>query len=187
MKASQLFDLGGRVAWMRPYLPMALKKCQMCAGIGIRFGYKARLCDCVLRRIGRALTDRYRLNQAASCYASSCYAEISPGGKDSRLSWGRKNEEFSADLWLLSKRTLDAETFAVFVLHSLTGHEWRYCTRRLGIDRGTFFHAVYRAEVLLAKAAIALEPYPLFPLSSYFGSTGHRVPSQSLRFHSKAA
>lgn len=164
------FAEGAHLAWMRPFLPMATAKCQICAGIGVRFGYVAHLCACVSRRICRVMTDRYRENQTEPRYSLSCNPNINMSGKDSRLSWGRKNEEFNADLWLLAKRTLDEEHFRVFRLHSLEAIEWQKATKKLGLKRGQFFHCVYRAEEAVGRAAIAIEPYPLFPLQSYFSS-----------------
>jgi hypothetical protein len=38
----------------------------------------------------------------------------------------------------------------------------------LGIDRGNFFHAVYRIEQKLGRIFRELTPYPLFPVDDYF-------------------
>ena len=165
-----LEDFGetGRLGWMRPYLPMASRSCLVCSGIGVQFGYEANLCKCVWRRICRVMTDRYRENQSEGYVARSCVATLTASGKDCRFTWGRKNEEFSADLWLLAKRVLDAQHFAVFSRHSLGGMAWPQASRQVGLGRGAFFHHVYRAEVDVAQAAVALVPYALFPLDDYF-------------------
>lgn len=49
------------------------------------------------------------------------------------------------------------------------GADWKLCTRRLNIDRGTFFHIVYRVEEKLGRAFAEIEPYPLYPVEDYFG------------------
>ena len=39
------------------------------------------------------------------------------------------------------------------------------------MDRGTFFHSVYRIQEKLGHAFSELEPYALFPLDEYFHTT----------------
>lgn len=103
--------------------------------------------------------------------------EILPG-REGRLVWGRKDEEYIADFCLVSERSLTEFEYRVFKFHFLLGAEWRLCTRRLGIDRGTFFHAVYRIEQKLGRVFRELEPYCLFPLDEYFhGSNLGRLRS----------
>jgi hypothetical protein len=60
--------------------------------------------------------------------------------------------EFRADVELLAKQNLDTLHHRVFTAHYLNGADWRLCTRWLGIDKGTFFHCVYRVAVALGKA-----------------------------------
>ncbi|MEP7353974.1 MAG: hypothetical protein ABI824_12145 [Acidobacteriota bacterium] len=85
-----------------------------------------------------------------------------PGG------WGRKDEEYIADFTLVARRTLTEEEHRLFRYHFLLGADWKLCSRKLGMDRGNFFHAVYRIEQKLGKTFRELEPYPLFPLDDYF-------------------
>jgi hypothetical protein len=92
-------------------------------------------------------------------------------GKDSRITYGRKTEEFIADFCLVSRRSLTPVEYDVFRFHFLLGASWKLCCWRLHIDRGTFFHTVYRIEQKLGKAFRELEPYGLFPLDEYFGGT----------------
>jgi len=91
------------------------------------------------------------------------------GGKDTRMAYGRKVEEYIADFCLVSQRTLTAFEYDVFRFHFLLGADWKACCWRLQIDRGTFFHAVYRIEQKLGRIFRELEPYSLFPLDEYFG------------------
>ena len=37
------------------------------------------------------------------------------------------------------------------------------------MDRGNFFHEVYRIEHRLGRVFATLQPYPLYPLTEYFG------------------
>jgi hypothetical protein len=45
------------------------------------------------------------------------------------------------------------------------------------MERGDFFHAVYRIERKLGKIFADLEPYPLYPLPEYFNSVVHKDDS----------
>ncbi|HSW49035.1 MAG TPA: hypothetical protein VLH09_02620 [Bryobacteraceae bacterium] len=97
-------------------------------------------------------------------------------GREGCLVWGRKDEEYIADFCLVSRRALDELEYSVFKFHFLLGADWRLCTRRLKLDRGNFFHTVYRIEQKLGRVYRELEPYGLFPLDEYF--RGPRRPSQ---------
>lgn len=91
------------------------------------------------------------------------------GGRDRRAVWGRKDEEYIADFCLVSKRYLDESEFKIFRYHFLLGADWKLCCRQLKMDKGTFFHAVYRIQQKLGRAFRELQPYALFPLDEYFG------------------
>jgi hypothetical protein len=89
-------------------------------------------------------------------------------GKDRRGAWGRKDEEFTADFCLVSKRNLTGLEHRIFRYHFLLGADWKLCCRKLSLDRGNFFHAVYRIEQRLGRVFRELEPYGLFPVNDYF-------------------
>jgi hypothetical protein len=76
-----------------------------------------------------------------------------------------------ADFYLVAKRTLKEDEFRLFRFHFLLGADWKLCCRRLGIDRGTFFHAVYRIEQKLGREYREIRPYSLYPPDEYFGGT----------------
>lgn len=84
------------------------------------------------------------------------------------MNWGRKDEEYVADFCLVSRRALDDEEYRLFRSHFLLGADWRLCCTRLSMNRGNFFHAVYRIQQKLGRAFRELEPYALFPLDEYF-------------------
>jgi hypothetical protein len=79
-----------------------------------------------------------------------------------------KDEEFIADFTLVARRNLTDEEHRLFRFHFLLGADWKLCSRKLGMERGNFFHAVYRIEQKLGRVFRELEPYPLFPLDDYF-------------------
>ena len=92
-------------------------------------------------------------------------------GKDNRLTYGRKVEEYIADFCLVSRNTLSPLEYDIFRFHYLLGADWRLCCWRMSLDRGTFFHIVYKIEQKLGRVFRELEPYSLFPLDEYFGGT----------------
>src|SRR3954470_6048651 len=79
-----------------------------------------------------------------------------------------------ADFCLVSKRTLEEHQYKIFTNHFLLGADWKLCCRKLGMDRGSFFHEVYRIEQKLGRTFRELEPFALFPLDEYFNSTIRR-------------
>ena len=92
-------------------------------------------------------------------------------GKDARQCWGRRDEEYIADFCLVAKRTLTASDYRIFKFHFLLGADWKMCCRQLNLERGIFFHTIYRIQQNLGLVFRELEPYGLFPLDEYFGGT----------------
>ena len=91
-----------------------------------------------------------------------------PRGQSGRGTWGRKDEEYIADFELISRRSLDTFHQRIFRWYFLLGADWKLCCRRLRMDRGTLFHAIYRIEEKLGKSFYETEPYALYPPSDYF-------------------
>jgi len=90
------------------------------------------------------------------------------GGAEGHRTYSRKREEFMADFCLISQRVLDETEHRIFRFHFLLGADWKLCCRQLHIDRGSFFHHVYRIQQKLGRAFAEVEPYALFPLDDYF-------------------
>jgi hypothetical protein len=156
---------------------LAIDSCTQCHGLGLRLGKKERMnpCNCVLRAIFRACHARFRHCATKEKYMSRISLEL-VSGRERSFSWGRKDEEYMADFILLSRRTLSEFDYKVFRFHFLLGADWKLCCRRMGIDRGTFFHAVYRVQQELGRVFREVEPYSLFPLDEYFHGSVHAVP-----------
>jgi len=94
---------------------------------------------------------------------------LEPGGRRAGVrSYSRKREEFVADFTLVSRRFLDDFDYRIFRYFFLLGADWKLCCRQMKMDRGNFFHMVYRIEQILGRAFADLEPYGLYPLSDYF-------------------
>jgi hypothetical protein len=162
-------------------LALALHNCTQCHGSGLRLGRKGAVspCNCVLRSIFRICFERFEKCVTQEPHLSKVSLEAHMG-KNRPYSWGRKDEEYIADFTLVAKRTLDEEEHKLFRYHFLLGADWKLCTRRLGLDRGNFFHAVYRIEQKLGRVFRELEPYPLFPLDEYFHGPSRFTPVRRL-------
>jgi hypothetical protein len=98
-------------------------------------------------------------------------------GRDSRGTWGRKHEEYMADFCLVSRRVLSVLEHRIFKYHFLLGADWKLCCRQLKMDRGSFFHAVYRIQQKLGRRFRELEPYSLYPTNEYFHGAPQSVTS----------
>ena len=42
------------------------------------------------------------------------------------------------------------------------------------MDRGTYFHSIYRIENRLGRIFAEVKPYPIYPIDEYFGGTTQR-------------
>jgi len=149
-------------------IALAMPACVYCRGTGLRIDRRGQNqpCNCVLRAIFRACHARF-LQCATEKRFSLVRLEYSPRA-NRRITWGRKDEEYCADFWLVSRRTLTPEEWKIFSYHYLLGADWRMCSRRLGLDKGNFFHAAYRIEQKLGRVFRELQPFSLFPLDEYF-------------------
>jgi hypothetical protein len=157
-------------------LGLAMDYCAHCQGMGLR-GEGRRTsnpCNCVLRGIFRACYNRFCHCMNKEKHLSHVTLQFT-AGCDGRVSYARKDEEYCADFYLVSKRSLDESEFRIFRFHFLLGADWHLCCRKLGMDRGSFFHAVYRIERKLGRVFKELKPYSLFPLDEYFHGTTHAM------------
>lgn len=155
-------------------IALAKESCAQCHGIGLRGGNgrngSEAPCNCVLRKIFRLCYARFRYCNEKEKHISQARLAI-VAGKDRRQVWGRADEEFIADFCLISRRFLDESQYTIFKFHFLLGADWKLCCRRLHMNRGSFFHEVYRIQQKLGRIFRELEPYSLFPLDEYFGGS----------------
>ena len=157
-------------------LALAQQTCSVCFGLGLRAGRAGAStpCHCVFRAIFRACYSRFRHCADKEKHMSRVSLESNPG-RQRKSVWGMKNEEYMADFILVSKRTLDEHEYNIFRFHFLLGADWKLCCRKLNIDRGTFFHDVYRVQQKLGKVFRELEPFALFPVDEYFSGGVKRI------------
>jgi hypothetical protein len=153
-------------------LALAQQSCSLCYGLGLRPGRGGvdTPCNCVFRAIFRACYSRFRQCVVREATISRVSLEANPGRLRKGM-YSRKNEEYTADFILVSRRVLgeDSHAYRVFKSHFLLGADWKLCCRKLDIDRGEFFHEIYRIQQKLGRAFRELEPHALFPLDEYFG------------------
>jgi hypothetical protein len=128
----------------------------------------------VLRAVFRACYNRFRKCAGREKHFGHVRLEY-VGGKDRRQIWGMKDEEYAADFILTARRSLGEEEFSLFRFHFLLGADWKLCCRRMSLDRGEFFHQIYRIQQRLGRMFHDLKPYPLYPLDDYFAGTVQRV------------
>lgn len=162
-------------------LALAMYKCTQCHGSGLRLTRNGAVapCNCVLRGIFRVCWDRFLRCVTQERHLSKVSLEPHVG-RSRPSTWGRKDEEYIADFCLIAHRSLDEFENRLFRYHFLLGADWKLCSRRLGIDRGNFFHAVYRIEQKLGRVFRELEPYALFPVDEYFNGPPKIAPARAL-------
>jgi hypothetical protein len=151
-------------------LALAAPNCAICRGLGLRKGREEAPCNCTFRAIFRACYARFRHCSTSERHISRISLEANPGGHRKAV-WSRKNEEYIADFCLVSRRVLNDFEYRLFKAHFLLGADWRLCCRKMGMDRGNFFHEVYRIQQRLGRVYRELQPYGLYPLDEYFGGT----------------
>lgn len=161
-------------------LALAQQSCSICYGLGLRSGRAGNSapCNCVFRAIFRACYTRFQQCSSKEKYISRVSLEANPG-RQRRSVWGLKDEEFMADFCLVSRRTLSESDHRIFKFHFLLGADWKLCCRKLKMDRGTFFHEIYRIEQKLGRTFRELQPHALFPVDEYFNSTGRESVAKS--------
>lgn len=169
-------------AWTRSdTLPLALHSCVICGGRGLRLVRgRTNPCKCVLRAIFRICLGRFRNCMTGSRQSAPLTLDrgTNHDGRRRRYVWSRKEQEYAADFYLVSKRTLTPEEWDLFRFHFLLGADWKFCCERLRMDRGSFYHETYRIAEKLGRVFKELEPYSLFPLDEYFGGTRQRAPDK---------
>lgn len=160
----------------REYIGLAMTKCRSCFGSGLYRSQKnpeGVVCSCVWRAVFRICFMRFR-----SCVSQDYRISVPTRPRGPNKTWGMKDQEYVADFFLISKRNLNPFLWFVFRKHFLCEFPWfvvvdSYNRTTAGkekpLDRGNFFHAVYRIQEKLGREFANIEPFPLYPLDEYFG------------------
>lgn len=162
---------------------LANLRCTHCKGSGHSWRHGQRACHCVFRAIFRACFRKWLCIQREPRTLSAISMDRFGQGRSRGFTFGRKREEYAADFCLVSRRTLSDNPLqsTIFELHFLASAGWRECCRALRIDRGSFFHEVYKIEVRLGKVFRALRPYALHPVEEYFGGSRLAIAGQAIQ------
>ncbi len=150
-------------------LGIANHSCVHCHGLGLRGGRLGgkQPCNCVLRTIFRICYSKFH-HVATQEKRMSNVTLDGVGAQCRKVVWGRKDEEYMADFIAMAKRTLNEEEYRIFRFHYLLGANWRMCCERLKVEKGDFFHSVYRIEEKMGRALKETRPYPLYPVDEYY-------------------
>lgn len=158
------------VEWTRSdTIALSYARCTDCEGVGlrrVRRGGGVTACGCVRRAMCRAVVQRlHEISHEQGGKASNVVAQRS---QVRTFTYSRPVEEFVADAYLIARRALSAAEWDCFRFAMLLGADWRAMTKRLGMDRGNYYHLYYRTEEKLGLAWATVKPYPVYPIRQYF-------------------
>jgi hypothetical protein len=148
------------------YAIVARGGCDICFGFGEvrRPDWSLRVCGCAYRGILRACWDQER-KVRESLVAGSALLFIEPvAGYGWALNY--KTIEYRVDFAGVIERVLPPAERLLWRLHCEEGRPWFECGPRLGMNRGNFFHALYRMQERLGRGLLEAG---LYPLAKYFG------------------
>lgn len=157
--------------WTRSeVLLLSNMSCSNCFGLG-----KVRIdaitdapCNCVLRNIFRRCYSRYKEIEEGKSNIRSSTFKINSLNTHRIRCYSFKNLEYSADFVLVAKKSLKPIDYSIFEYFFLQERTWIYCSRKVGMHRGEFWHHVYRIEKILGTVFRSLRPFPLYPVDEYF-------------------
>jgi len=121
--------------------------CYACRN-GIR--HNGMVCSCVYRAIFRNVLARYKLERQKTAVIGTGICRI-------HNMYARPSEEFQADVLAITRRTLSARDWKFFKQYFLIGN-FVSTTR------------YYPIMTRLGQAYVNTRPYPLYPLTEYFGT-----------------
>ena len=147
-------------------IALAKTGCTHCNGMGI--ADEGEPCGCVYRAIFRACYARFISCVQQAGHAGTVKLEFTAGRAENKQMFGRKNEEYSADFCLVSKRYLDAAEWKLFRFHFLLGADVSLLVRRGMGTWGELDTAIRLLEEKLGQCFANLTPYALYPLDEYF-------------------
>lgn len=157
---------------------LAGARCSKCRGLGLYVNARGENnpCACVLRAIFHACHREFR-TRADSRKGPGVVRLERASGPSGRNIYGHKSEEFIADFYLISKRTLNESEWRIFRFRYLLGAETNLCARPLRMSVSNICQHCSRIEAKLGRAFRDTSPYALFPIDGYFSPPvlGERV------------
>ena len=165
--STEIVPLPGKLLASGELLMAAFQRCTKCYGLGYTLYPGPKVCNCALRGIFKVCYQRYNLLRfkQESALTHLCYRKTSVR---TGFVWCRQDEEYIADFYLLTRRSLSLRDLELWKLYFEQGRPWGVCAAVLRTNRGNFYHGVYKIEQTLGRLLWELEPYPLFPLYGYF-------------------
>jgi hypothetical protein len=182
-------DPGDLPSYWSP-LALSAPSCRHCRGLGeVPVRRRFRVCACVLRRVFRACLTSYGHCQASMGSAGAVqYERLGHAQGRCAIVASFKRAEYAADFILLARRALADRPIdlAVFEAYHIEARGWKDAAPLVNgklhpprpLNRGSFFHTVYRVESILGKAIVNARPYSIFPPADYF--SGFVLPPNSM-------
>jgi hypothetical protein len=149
---------------------LALASCTFCGGHGMvepDRDIAERPCGCVLRAIFRACYRRFRDCALRGTQLGTVSLDRTPG-PIGRTCYSRKREEFAADFCLVTRRVLTEDEYTLFRFTYLLGADWQLLATRFSLERGEYYHTLYRIQEKLGRVFAEVKPYALYPVDEYF-------------------
>jgi hypothetical protein len=156
------------------YLAISQTGCVNCCGLGHVRNNPEKTCGCVWRSIARAVLRKFKECAVGDSLHPVELDSVRQTGRRA-VGFVRNKQNYCADVYLTAKRHLSASHWDIFRLYFLLGADYKLCGRRLGINRGMLFHAVYNIEEQMGRVWATLAPYPLYPCKNYFSVTDRPV------------
>lgn len=143
----------------------------------------AEVCYCVWRKVFRICYERFRilagdnesLEHVSQALSGNWLAPDRDCPEFQQVSY--PSIHFACDFLLIARRALPCpRDWQIFSMTFLAAADYRFCCRRLKLERGDFFHLKYQIEERLGHAFAHTLPYPLYPLDEYFLTETKGIP-----------
>ena len=154
-----------KLGFTQPLDNYATPQCRSCYGLG---HVDEAPCKCVYRRIAKDVLKKYRECRESGKINSRVSFCRTGSGPTNSGHWGRKEEEFCADVDIAVRRQLQGADRVLFRRYWIDGASSADLLVELRMSRGAFFHAVYALEEEMGRVFLGLLPYPIWPLNNYF-------------------
>jgi hypothetical protein len=143
---------------------LADERCAHCFGGGVRTslrGLRREICPCVYRAIARRCAKEYLYVTAAP--------STKPRYRPHKASYDMPHHEWVADFWRLMCKTLSPLQVRIWFGMRIYQLSWKEISRDVGLDRGSIFRELYRADRSIGERVCSLKPYPLWTPRQYRG------------------
>jgi hypothetical protein len=125
----------------------------------------------VLRAIFKACHRKFESVAKSPKGAGIVCLDRTGSGRINHMYFSRKSEEYTADFYLMCRRTLTPAEWTIFKFRYLLGADTALCARRLATTVQALSVRCYHIEVKLGYAFRDTVPFGLWPLDQYFSDT----------------